>query len=613
MKHLHFSQVSSVAPRRFLAADSIRVITLIALGVAFGWGPWTSQALVFAQRPAAPQLLPDTTMVYFRIGDAQETFAKLQETSLGRMINDPQIQPIFQHLYGSALDAYQQIQDEVGLELAELLSIPQGELCVALVAPPQGTPTLAVMIDVKDRMAEAEKLIDRAFEEAGFRGTNLRFERHGDTDISILGGGNGRPPLAICTRDGLVLITSDAELSKAILDVWQGKADVNTLADNRKFTTIMRQSVGTREERPQASWYVDPIGLFRSATRGNVGAAVALALLEPLGLNGLEAMGGSFILAAEEFDTITHFHLLLKHPREGVLKMLAMQPGDTKPEYWIPKEVASYTTMNWDFNTTFGELAEMYDVIRLEEGAFTEWVQQNVSNRLGADVQNEVLPELEGRVTLLSWIQRPIRLNSEATALGLQLRSGERFRPILEKIVEHFPEQVSKENIGTFSYYRLSPLQESRNEFEEEMIRAPEPCLLLMDDYLILSNSRKLLERIIETRGRSGSSLADDLEYKLVASKIQRHSGGREPGLASFSRPEENFRALYELATAEATQNRLNQAGESNQVVGALGGALSAHPLPPFEVISKYLAPAGSMMFSDSTGFHYISFGLRRD
>lgn len=566
-----------------------------------------------AQRPPAPQLLPESTMVYFRVGDAQETLEKLQEISLGRMINDPEIRPLFQHLYGSILESYQEIQDDVGLELEELLSIPQGEFCVAIVAPPQGTPTLAIFLEARDRIEEAEKLIDRGFEEAGFRGANLRFERHGDTEISIVGGGgNGRPPLAIASREGTILITSDVELTKQILDVWQGAPDVRTLADNRKFVTIMSQSVGTRDERPQASWFVDPIGMFRAATRGNVGAAIGLALLEPLGLNGLEAIGGSFILAPEEFDTISHFHLLLRHPREGVLKMLAMQPGEATPEYWVPGDAASYMTLHWNFGTMFAELAEMYDIIRLQEGAFSELVRGNVSSQLGADFQTEILPELAGRVSLVSWIQRPIRLNSEATAVAIELKSGERFQPILAKILDRLPGQFIEETIGTVRYHRM-PQPEPRNDFEEEMVRAPEPCVMILDDYLFISNSSKLLERIIDTRSRAGSSLADSLEYKLVASKIQRHSGGRQAGFASFSRPEENFRALYELATADTTRNRLQQAGQTNRAWDALDGALSTHPIPPFEVIAKYLAPGGSMMISDSSGFHLVSFGLRRD
>jgi hypothetical protein len=43
-----------------------------------------------------------------------------------------------------------------------------------------------------------------------------------------------------------------------------------------------------------------------------------------------------------------------------------------------------------------------------------------------------------------------------------------------------------------------------------------------------------------------------------------------------------------------------------------LRDALDKHPLPPFEVIKKYLAPTGGVMINEPTGFHYTGFGLRR-
>ncbi len=43
-----------------------------------------------------------------------------------------------------------------------------------------------------------------------------------------------------------------------------------------------------------------------------------------------------------------------------------------------------------------------------------------------------------------------------------------------------------------------------------------------------------------------------------------------------------------------------------------LRDALEKHPLPPFAVIKKYLAPTGGVMVNEPTGFHYTGFGLRR-
>ena len=116
---------------------------------------------VFAQRPSAPRLLPDDTLAYVRVENVPELVERFQETSMGRITSDEQVQPFVGHLYQSALNAFSQIEERVGLSLGELLEIPQGELCVAIVAPDEGRPELVLLADVGDHVVLAEKLLER--------------------------------------------------------------------------------------------------------------------------------------------------------------------------------------------------------------------------------------------------------------------------------------------------------------------------------------------------------------------------------------------------------------------------------------------------------------------
>lgn len=598
--------------RRALVAQRL-LWTIAALGsVQFSLLATSARA----ERPPAPQMLPDTTVVYVRVGDAQETVAKFQETSIGRMFQDPQVAPLVQNLYGSAQEAFREIEDKVGLTLDELLAIPQGELCFAVIAPPERRPQLAVIIDVKDRMPEFDKLLGRAFEEAGQRGSNLTFEQHGDHEITTLSGARNRG-LHICTREGVALFASDLDIIKLLLDMWDGRSDVRTLAENRRFRTIMAQSVGTRDERPQISWYADPLQLFRSAGAGNAGAQIGLALLVPLGLDGLAGLGGSVVLATEEFDSITHMHVLMDSPRSGVLEMVALGEGDPTPQPWVPEDVASYMTLYWDFATTFGELARIYDIIQFEEGAFANAVRERVSYTLGVDFEKEVLPNLTGRVTMLTRIQPPIRLNSESTLIAIEVRDAAVFRPIFDKFVEKQGKQLERHIYGAETYYKVVRAggnnENSQRNVDTELTRIPEPAVMLLDDHLVFSDNTKLIEQCIVTRNQPGTSLADDPEFQFVIDRIAQHAGDRPPGLIGFARPEENLRAMYDFINANSTRDRLSQAAANNRFFGAVNRALTENPLPPFEVIAKYLAPSGSMGINNATGLHYITFGLRRE
>src|SRR6185503_15298711 len=106
------------------------------------------------------------------------------------------------------------------------------------------------------------------------------------------------------------------DLAKQLLAMWNGQQESGTmtLADNRKFTSIMSRSMGGKGEEPQITWYADPIEIFRRVGRGNTGAQFAMAVVQGIGLDGLKGIGGSLLFAAEEFDGIFHTHILLDNP-----------------------------------------------------------------------------------------------------------------------------------------------------------------------------------------------------------------------------------------------------------------------------------------------------------
>ena len=86
-----------------------------------------------AQRRPAPELLPDETLVYVRIPDIQDFAAKWQETGVGQMLRDEEVHPFAETMYDFAAEEFEQLRDQIGLSLDEVMELPQGELCFALV------------------------------------------------------------------------------------------------------------------------------------------------------------------------------------------------------------------------------------------------------------------------------------------------------------------------------------------------------------------------------------------------------------------------------------------------------------------------------------------------
>ena len=83
-----------------------------------------------AARPTAARLLPENTVVMVSVPDVKDLGEKFMNTNLGRMSQDPQMKPVIEQLYGSMGELVDKVKDKIGLSLAEIVALPQGEITV---------------------------------------------------------------------------------------------------------------------------------------------------------------------------------------------------------------------------------------------------------------------------------------------------------------------------------------------------------------------------------------------------------------------------------------------------------------------------------------------------
>jgi len=81
--------------------------------------------------PGAPRLLPKDTLAYVRIANVDEMRVDMSASSMGRMMNDPQLKPFVSEVYTTLSDLFEQFGAQIGLSLEELLSIPTGQVAAA--------------------------------------------------------------------------------------------------------------------------------------------------------------------------------------------------------------------------------------------------------------------------------------------------------------------------------------------------------------------------------------------------------------------------------------------------------------------------------------------------
>ena len=567
-----------------------------------------------AERPPAPKLLPENTILVLSVADAPDLAKRFMNTAMGRMSEDPQLKPLVKDLYGSVSEVVANLKDQIGLSLPELLAIPQGEMTLALVAPEEAPPAVVLLLDAGDQLSTARKLLARGAEELQKQPNVTKKEEDVEgTKVVIYDGVGPRGRKAIhFEKDSTLVLGSDLDVLKQVLSAWNGK-EGKRLSDNQKFTAIMRRCRGGKDQAPQFFWYFDPIALMKKIGQQDTQVRIAVATLPALGLDGVLGIGGSFILDAGQFDSIAHFHLLLDNPRDGIVEMIALTSGDVKPEPWVPANVASYTTLHWQFQTTLNNVARLYDSFR-GQGGFSLLLKRQVLEPSGVDLEKDIFPSLDGRVTHFNWIDRqgPITLQSNSTLVGLKLKQTEPVAKTLDGLAKKYEEVVKRRSYAGTEYYQVVPPRRSDRPDDPDRPRPPQPCMGILSDYLILTDRSSTYEKVIATSKSSKESLAESLDFKLIAAKIARQCSGTKPAMISFNRPEEGMRFLYDLATAERTREQLRRGAEGNPFLSSVQTALEKNPLPPFPVLQQYLAPGGAMVIDDETGIHYTAFSLRR-
>ncbi|MGD0653174.1 MAG: hypothetical protein ABSA16_02420 [Thermoguttaceae bacterium] len=563
-------------------------------------------ASVYAGRPVAAELLPENTLGLISITDTRVLAERFMNTSLGRMTQDPQMKPVVVQLYSSLTELVATLRESIGLSLPEIVSIPQGEVTFAFVAVKDAPPAMILLFDAGDQIANARILLQRGTDAAVSKGAKRQEVIVKDMNITILTGPNNGL-LAFFEKDGTIVGGNNLEAVKRILGIWNGEKG-KVLSDNENFGTIMNRCQGSKDERPQIIWFVDPINIMRSIAEQNVDLRVAVAILPVLGLDGLSAIGGSIMYDVGQYDSINHLHVLLENPRSGIIKMIALEPGVSTPERWAPTDVASYMTIHVKFDTALKTLVPMYDSLS-GEGVFARMIEQRFTALTGIDFEKQILPALEGRVTYITWFEKPASMVSGVTLVAVKLKDTEAVGKVLDALAKRFDERISRQSSSGKDYYRVN-IPVPQNVPDPPPV--PIPCFGIVDDYFVFTNRPSLYEKVLSTLAEDAKSLGDDLEFKLIANKIKRQSGGAKPVMLGFSRPEEGLRYWYDMINSDSTRESLKKQAQKNPFFKSLDTTLQNNPLPPFEVIRQYLAPGGSMATDDSSGLHFMSFTLRR-
>ena len=538
-------------------------------------------------------------------------------------MNDERIKPFVQHLYGSAIEAAQIVEQNLGMTVEQILAIPEGEITLAFAAPPAFGPAPVLIFDLPKDRKNLEALMDQGVDAIKRGGYSRETETIEGTEVDIFEkgiDGDGPGQILRFIRDDTLVITPNKRIATRILELWSGKEE-DTILENQAFKLISARCKMGEEEQPQWFWFADPIGIAKAATRGNLGAAAGLAILPAIGLDGFKGVGGSTFLPDSEFEAVSHMHIYLEPPRDGVLEMITLKEGDSEPQDWVPSDVINYINVHLDLQETYTLLKELVDSFR-GEGTVGGFVKSRMSEELGVDVEQDIIAQLEGRMTMVQLYEKPARINSQSTMLAARVRSRERFEKTFKTLMEdRFGDNLEAANFEGHTIYRVAFDDDPIDEENERRARRqrfrrntrPHPSFILLDDYFIFADRPSSIERLIRTKKDPEISLKASIDFQLMLEKIHQQPNGKTASMVTFSRPAEALKMFYELMRSDDAKKFLADQRDENPFFRALDDALQENPLPPFSELEKYFTTAAGLMTNEESGIHSVSFSLRLD
>ena len=593
--------------------------------------------------PGAPRLLPESTLAYIRLDNAEDLRSDLKDSSIGQMLADPKLRPIADDFYGTLRELFEQVSDKVGVTLDELLSIPHGQVAAALIPGTQPEPHDNIqpreddndesdeaiqrrlrrkrrelnsfagvfIVDAGENVDDLLEIIGRLENQVTANGGYIRRDKkvHDFEVTRLLPPRMGRPEIEFVERDGTVVFGIGHRTVQDVLERWDGTTEDPTLADSSNFTSVMSRCVGAESTRPQLTFYVDPYLIAERIVKrsGSFTVGMTWPIIQDLGFERFRGIGGSSFRGGEIFEGISHLHISIDSPRDGLLGVLRPGTGDTKPPKWVPADITTYSTLRWDYDQTYENVGKILERFQ-GEGAMQRLVEEPTKKRAGVEIQKDIIDNLTGRFCRVTWIEPPARVNSQVGAHALELKDPIAAKSMIATLRERFPNATTTESVAGHVVYFF---RNSRKV--PEAFRNPEPCVFILGDWLIQTDSRKMVERIAQTNTGARGALIDVPEYELVSAELGAKLDSQKPFYVSFMRGADFLRQFYQIASADSTKSWVRGQGENDANAKRFGDFLTRNDFPPFEEFEKYFAPSGTFAYNLPDGIHFGAFTLRAD
>ncbi len=608
------------------------------------------QAVVFAAVPSSEVLLPDTTKGYLSVANVDELEEAWNKTQMGQLANDPAMKPFVEDIKRQLREKWTQSHEKLGISWEDLDGVPSGEVAVALILPDAEHDALVILADVTGREGKTSELLKKIDENMATHKA-VRSERPAHGAMIVLYEIPKRDDLparqmAYFLKDDLLAASDNLAVLEGILSRRINPPQASNLAAVSAFQAIgerCRQAAG--DLVPQIRWFIEPFGyadairLDQPKKRGTD----MLKILRTEGFTAIEGIGGfvNFSVAPYELLHRTFIHAPGNQNGERFelsARMLNFpNGGNFAPPAWVPRDLATYAAVNLDTKNAFENSKTLVNQIVGDE-VFEDVLESIKTDENGPqiDIRRDLIGYLGNRITVISDLQQPITPKSERLLFAIDTKDEKQMAKVIKNWMETDPDTRRREIAGYIVWEIVderaelpmvtienSPLDNEfpraeEEDIEEERALPPNSAVTVAHGQLFVATHIDILTKVL-TEFEHGPKLAGSADFVRVEGEIARVAQSEQFGQV-FTRTDEAYRGVYELL-------RTGKMPESESMFGKMLNSLlgedkegvlrpqriDGSKMPDYDMVRRYLGPAGMTMTSEPTGWMLTGFTLSKE
>ncbi|MCG8651964.1 MAG: membrane or secreted protein, partial [Pirellulales bacterium] len=491
--------------------------------------------------------------------------------------------------------------------------------------------------------AKADKALEKIDKDLKGQGATRKDLTHRDQTIRVYSpqrkpGQLKLEQIAITISDKRIIAADRDSVVTDLLDAIAGKPKGKSISTSKDFQTVLGRATGRIRKALKggggaiaAEWYARPFQMGRilreslKIDRGN--DIDILKLLENQGFDAIKAAGGVAAIAGKRFDFLHQGDILAppttKEPSKYEKAARMLQFVNTKLAAipaWVDQSAASFNRLHARIEEAFWASETLVDEA-LGDKIFRDMIRGIHLDEDGPqiDLANDVLPNLDDQIILITDNTTPIAENSERMLIAIRVLDANKIEDAIRKAMEVEPDTSKLDVVPGVEIWQVQR-GEAEESFDPELFNdlefdfdddEPPPLLdhwaIAMVDkgpgsnvpYLMFSSHPELL---IETAKRiqggvdGGFAKLDDVKTITTAIK---DLGGTHPAFDRAVRMKLSLRAKYELlrkgmlkdsdSLLSALYRRVFEDEEGDQP-----DPLNAAKLPPIGQVEQFFPNGGS-------------------